>query len=147
MLQLNSSIKIIDNTPVKEIYVIKVLKRGRKNPGIQGDLVVGVVKSLGKVKKTNKNLTQKSKQKDWTKGNIVKALIVRTKRGMDTATGQGRSSKIQTGIRVAFPQNNAGILVNNTNQEPLGSRLKGPLPRLIKNKGFTKLLSLGSTLL
>jgi len=147
MLQLNSSLRIIDNTPVKEIYVIKVLKRGGNNPALQGDLVVGVIRSLSKIKKTNKNFTQKAKQKDWSKGNIVKALVVRTKKAMDTATGQGRDSKIQTGIKVAFPQMNAGILLNNTNKEPLGSRLKGPLPRLIKNKGFSKLLSLGSHLL
>lgn len=147
MLQLNSSLKIIDNTPVKEIYVIKVLRRGRKNPAVQGDVVVGVVRSLGKIKKTNKNLTQKSKQKEWSKANIVKALVVRTKKGMDTAKGQGRASKIQTGIKVAFPQMNAGLLINDASQEPLGSRLKGPVPRLIKNKGFSKILSLGPTIL
>jgi large subunit ribosomal protein L14 len=147
MLQLNSSLKIIDNSPVKEIYIIKVLKRGANNPAVQGDIVVGVVRSLGKIKKTNKNLTQKNKQKDWTKGNIVKALIVRTKQKMDTATGQGRALKIQTGIKVAFPQTNAGLLLTDSGQEPVGSRLKGPLPRLIKTKGFSKLISLGASLL
>jgi len=151
MIQQGSYLKVIDNSSVKEISCIKVLKGGPRPHGIQGDELIGSVKSVRKVKKavlqSKKHLGSRAKGKEWKRGDLVQALIVRTLKSVDRSRGLGRKAKLQTGIRLSFPKENAALLLGRKGKEPLGTRIKGPLSPTVRTKAYTKLLSLGGYLL
>ena len=122
MIQQQSYMKVADNTGAKELMCIRVLGgTGRRYAGI-GDVVVASVKKVapgGQVKK----------------GEVVKAVIVRTVKGVKRADGS----------YVRFDDNAAVIIREDKN--PRGTRIFGPVARELRDKDFTKILSLAPEVL
>lgn len=117
MIQMQTVLKVADNSGAKKVMCIKVLGgSGRMISGC-GDVIVVSIKTAipgGKVKK----------------GEVHRALIVRTKKGV----------KRPDGSTIQFDSNSV-VLVNKQN-EPIGSRVFGPVPRELRGKGFMKIISL-----
>ena len=117
MIQGESYLKVADNTGAKEIHCIRVLGGSRRKYGNIGDVIVASVRKAapgGTVKK----------------GDVVKAVIVRTKRGV----------RRENGIYVRFDENAAVIIKEDKN--PKGTRIFGPVARELRDKDFMKILSL-----
>lgn len=117
MIQQESRMRVADNSGAKELLVIKVLGGSKRKYSNIGDVVVCSVKSAqpgGTVKK----------------GEVVKAVIVRTVNGIDRLDG--------TNIR--FDDNAAVIIREDKN--PVGTRIFGPVTRELRAKGFMKIISL-----
>ena len=117
MIQGESYLKVADNTGAKEIHCIRVLGGSRRKFGNIGDVIVASVRKAapgGTVKK----------------GDVVKAVIVRTKRGV----------RREDGTYVRFDENAAVIIQEDKN--PRGTRIFGPVARELRDKDFMKILSL-----
>ena len=117
MIQEESYLKVADNTGAKEIHTIRVLGGSKRKYGNIGDIIVA------SVRKANPGGTVK-------KGDVVKAVIVRTKRGV----------RRENGIYVRFDENAAVIIKEDRN--PKGTRIFGPVARELRDKDFMKILSL-----
>ena len=117
MLQQESYLKVADNTGAKEIKCIRVLGGSRRKYGNIGDVIVA------SVRKAAPNGTVK-------KGEVVKAVIVRTKKGV----------RRNDGTYVRFDENAAVLIKEDKN--PRGTRIFGPVARELREKDFTKILSL-----
>ena len=122
MIQQQTHMKVADNTGAKELMCIRVLGgTGRRYAGI-GDVVVACVKKAapgGQVKK----------------GDVVKAVIVRTVKGVRRADG----------TCVKFDDNAAVIIKEDLN--PQGTRIFGPVARELREKNYLKILSLAPEVL
>ena len=117
MIQMESYLKVADNTGAKEIHCIRVLGGSKRKFGNIGDVIVASVRKAapgGTVKK----------------GEVVKAVIVRTKRGVRRGDGS----------YVRFDENAAVIIKEDKN--PKGTRIFGPVARELREKDFMKILSL-----
>ena len=117
MVQMESYLKVADNTGAKEIHCIRVLGGSKRKFGNIGDVIVASVRKAapgGTVKK----------------GDVVKAVIVRTKRGV----------RREDGSYVRFDENAAVIIKEDKN--PKGTRIFGPVARELREKDFMKILSL-----
>ena len=117
MIQGESYLKVADNTGAKEIHTIRVLGGSKRKYGNIGDIIVASVRKAapgGTVKK----------------GDVVKAVIVRTKRGI----------RREDGSYVRFDENAAVIIKEDRN--PRGTRIFGPVARELREKDFMKILSL-----
>ena len=117
MIQMESYLKVADNTGAKEIHCIRVLGGSRRKYGNIGDVIVASVRKAapgGTVKK----------------GEVVKAVIVRTKRGV----------RREDGTYVRFDENAAVIIKEDKN--PRGTRIFGPVARELREKDYMKILSL-----
>jgi large subunit ribosomal protein L14 len=117
MIQTESRLKVADNTGAQEILVIRVMGGSRRRYGYVGDIVVGAVKSAsagGAVKK----------------GDVVKAVVVRC----------AKEQRRKDGSYIRF-DDNAVVLIND-DLNPRGSRVFGPVARELREKGFTKIVSL-----
>ena len=117
MIQTESYLKVADNTGAKEIHTIRVLGGSRRKYGNIGDVIVASVRKAtpgGTVKK----------------GDVVKAVIVRTKRGV----------RREDGSYVRFDENAAVIIKEDKN--PRGTRIFGPGARELRERDFMKILSL-----
>ena len=117
MIQMESYLKVADNTGAKEIHCIRVLGGSRRKYGNIGDIIVASVRKAapgGTVKK----------------GEVVKAVIVRSKRGV----------RREDGSYVRFDENAAVIIKEDKN--PRGTRIFGPVARELRDKDFMKILSL-----
>ena len=117
MIQMESYLKVADNTGAKEIHCIRVLGGSKRKYGNIGDVIVASVRKAtpgGTVKK----------------GDVVKAVIVRTKRGV----------RREDGTYVRFDENAAVIIKEDKN--PRGTRIFGPVARELREKDFMKILSL-----
>ena len=117
MIQMESYLKVADNTGAKEIHCIRVLGGSKRKFGNIGDVIVASVRKAapgGTVKK----------------GEVVKAVIVRTKRGI----------RREDGTYVRFDENAAVIIKEDHN--PRGTRIFGPVARELREKDFMKILSL-----
>ncbi|HKL12009.1 MAG TPA: 50S ribosomal protein L14 [Halanaerobiales bacterium] len=122
MIQSESRLKVADNSGARELLCIKVLGGSRKRYAGIGDKVVATVKEAipdGMVKK----------------GEVVTALIVRTKKEM----------KRQDGSYIKFDENAAVIIDNNDN--PTGTRIFGPVTRELRDKNYMKIISLAPEVL
>ena len=117
MVQMESYLKVADNTGAKEIHTIRVLGGSKRKYGNIGDVIVA------SVRKANPGGTVK-------KGDVVKAVIVRTKRGV----------RREDGSYVRFDENAAVIIKEDKN--PRGTRIFGPVARELREKDFMKILSL-----
>jgi len=122
VIQQESRLKIADNTGAKEILTIRVLGgSGRRYAGL-GDIIVATVKDAipgGHVKK----------------GDVVKAVIVRTK----------KETRRQDGSYIKFDENAAVIL--KADGDPRGTRIFGPVGRELRDKKFMKIISLAPEVL
>ncbi|WP_315637788.1 MULTISPECIES: 50S ribosomal protein L14 [Microbacterium] len=117
MIQQESRLKVADNTGAKELLTIRVLGGSRRRYAGLGDTIVATVKDAipgGNVKK----------------GDVVKAVIVRTK----------KESRRPDGSYIKFDENAAVILKNDG--EPRGTRIFGPVGRELRDKKFMKIVSL-----
>ena len=117
MIQMESYLKVADNTGAKEIHCIRVLGGSKRKYGNIGDVIVASVRKAtpgGTVKK----------------GEGVKAVIVRTKRGV----------RREDGTYVRFDENAAVIIKEDRN--PKGTRIFGPVARELREKDYMKILSL-----
>ena len=117
MIQMESYLKVADNTGAKEIHCIRVLGGSKRKYGNIGDIIVASVRKAapgGTVKK----------------GDVVKAVIVRSKRGV----------RREDGSYVRFDENAAVIIKEDRN--PKGTRIFGPVARELREKDFMKILSL-----
>lgn len=122
MIQLRSRLKVADNSGAKIIGVIKVIHQGKSNAGKLGDIVVASVKSAlprGNVKA----------------GEVVQAVIVR----------QTKPYRRPDGSVVRFDDNAAVII--NPDGTPRGTRIFGPIAREIRERGFSKIISLAPEVL
>ena len=117
MIQSESYLKVADNTGAKEIKCIRVLGGSRRKFGNIGDVVVA------SVRKAAPGGTAK-------KGEVVKAVIVRTKKGVRRADG----------TYVRFDENAAVLIKDDKN--PRGTRIFGPVARELRDKDFVKICSL-----
>ena len=117
MIQGESYLKVADNTGAKEIHTIRVLGGSKRKYGNIGDVIVASVRKAapgGTVKK----------------GDVVKAVIVRTKRGV----------RREDGTYVRFDENAAVIIKEDRN--PRGTRIFGPVARELRDRDYMKILSL-----
>lgn len=117
MIQMQSRLRVADNSGAKEVMCIKVLGGSARMIAHCGDVIVVSIKSVspgGKVKK----------------GEVHRGLIVRTKKGVRRPDGS----------TIVFDSNSI-VLVNKQN-EPIGTRVFGPVPRELRGKGFMKIISL-----
>ena len=117
MIQQESFLKVADNTGAKEIKCIRVLGGSGRKYGNIGDVIVASVRKAtpgGTVKK----------------GDVVKAVIVRTKRGV----------RREDGTYVRFDENAAVIIKDDRN--PRGTRIFGPVARELRERDYMKILSL-----
>ena len=122
MVQPFTRLKVADNTGAKEIMCIKVRGGSFRKSGNIGDIIVASVKSAipgGVVKK----------------GDVIKAVIVRTHNGMQRPDGS----------HIKF-DDNAAVIIDNNN-EPKGTRIFGPVARELRDKGFMKIVSLAPEVL
>ena len=117
MIQQESYLKVADNTGAKEIKCIRVMGGSSRRYGNIGDVIVASVRKAapgGTVKK----------------GEVVKAVIVRTVRGVRRADG----------TYVRFDENAAVLILDDKN--PRGTRIFGPVARELRDKDYMKILSL-----
>jgi len=122
MIQVQSMLTIADNSGARKVQCIKVLGGTRRKYARIGDIIVVAIKAAspgGKVKK----------------GNVEKAVIVRTSKELRRADGS----------YIRF-QDNAAVVIDDRN-EPKGSRIFGPVARELRENGFTKILSLAPEVL
>ena len=122
MIQPQSRLKSADNSGAKELMCIKVLGGSFRKFANIGDVIVCSVKTAapgGAVKK----------------GEVVKAVIVRTKKGI----------RRDDGTYIRFDENAAVII--NTNKEPRGTRIFGPIARELREKNYIKIISLAPEVL
>lgn len=122
MIQQESRLNIADNSGAREVLVIKVLGGTRRKYANIGDVVTVTVK------KTAPNSTVK-------KGEIVKAVIVRTKTGL----------RRKDGSYIKFDDNAAVIIKEDLN--PRGTRIFGPVARELREKNFMRIISLAPEVL
>lgn len=117
MIQERSILKVADNSGAKLVQCFRILGATKRRYAVVGDIVVASVK-VAEPRKTIK------------KKDIVRVLIVRQKNAMRRADGS----------YVRFDEN-AAIIVD-AKKEPVATRVFGPLPRELKEKGFEKLMSM-----
>nr|YP_009313552.1 Ribosomal protein L14 [Galaxaura rugosa]SCW21806.1 Ribosomal protein L14 [Galaxaura rugosa] len=117
MIQTQSYLNVADNSGARKIMCIKVL--GTSNPvyGFIGDVIIGVVKDA------TPNMTVKRSE-------IVRAVIVRTKHTL----------RRKDGMSIRF-DDNAAVVINQENN-PKGTRVFGPIARELRDKNFSKIISL-----
>lgn len=122
MIQEETRLNVADNTGAKSILAFRILGGTKKKYASVGDTIVGSIKSAipgGSVKK----------------GEIVRAVIVRTKKEIKRADGS----------YIRFDENSAVIL--DEKGEPRGTRIFGPVARELREKGYMKIISLAPEVL
>jgi large subunit ribosomal protein L14 len=122
VIQQQTYLKVADNTGAKDIMCIKVLGGSGRKYGNIGDVIVASVKKAapgGTVKK----------------GDVVKAVIVRTRKGV----------RRRDGSYITFDENAAVIIRDDKN--PRGTRIFGPVARELRDKEYLKILSLAPEVL
>lgn len=118
MIQTESRLKITDNSGAQEILVIRVLGGSKVRYGHVGDIVVGTVKSA-------------STQGAIKKSEIVRAVIVRV----------AKEYRRGDGSYIRF-DDNAAVVLDDSLQNPRGTRVFGPVARELRDKGYMKIVSL-----
>jgi len=122
MIQMQTNLEVADNSGARRVQCIKVLGGSMRRFADVGDVIVVSVKEAiprGKVKK----------------GQVMKAVVVRTRKAVRRPDGS-----------VIRFDRNAAVLINNQ-KEPIGTRIFGPVPRELRAKQFTKIISLAPEVL
>lgn len=123
MIQQETRLKVADNTGARELLVIHVIGGSVRRYGRVGDVVVATVKSAapqGSVKKSD----------------IVRAVIVRC----------AKEWRRDDGSTIRF-DDNAAVILDADGRNPRGTRIFGPVARELREKGFTKIVSLAPEVL
>jgi large subunit ribosomal protein L14 len=122
MIQMQTNLEVADNSGARRVMCIKVLGGAKRRYASVGDKIVVSVKEAiprGRVKK----------------GDVLQAIVVRTSQGI----------KRKDGSVIRFDKN-AAVLINNQ-QEPIGTRIFGPVPRELRAKNHMKIISLAPEVL
>ncbi len=122
MIQQETRLKVTDNSGAKEILCIRVLGGSGRRYARVGDVIVATVKEALPTGNTKRK-------------SVVKAVIVRTK----------KTIKRKDGSTIAFGDN-AAVLIDDKG-EPKGTRIFGPVPRELRDHGYTKIVSLAPEVL
>ncbi|CAH8183516.1 MULTISPECIES: 50S ribosomal protein L14 [Vibrio] len=123
MIQMQSTLDAADNSGARKVMCIKVLGGSHRRYAHIGDIIKVTVKEAiprGKVKK----------------GDVLKAVVVRTRKGVRRPDGS-----------VIRFDRNACVLLNNTSEQPIGTRIFGPVTRELRNAKFMKIVSLAPEVL
>ncbi|AKC60371.1 50S ribosomal protein L14 [Blochmannia endosymbiont of Camponotus (Colobopsis) obliquus] len=118
MIQEQSVLNVADNSGARFVMCIKVLGGSRRRYAGIGDIIKIAVKEA----------IPRSKVK---KGDVLKAVVVRTKKGLRRLDGS-----------VIRFDSNACVLLHNVNEQPIGTRIFGPVTRELRNEKFMKIISL-----
>jgi large subunit ribosomal protein L14 len=122
MIRMRSILEVADNSGAKKLHCIAVRGGSTGDYASVGDIVVASVREA-------------APDSEIKKGSVVKAVIVRTRRALRRADGS----------YIRF-DGNAAVLVNDA-KEPVGTRVFGPVARELREKRFTKIISLASEVL
>ena len=122
MIQVQSYLNVADNSGAKKLMCIKVLGGTRRRYARVGDIIVCSVKEAIPTSKVKP-------------GSVVKAVVVRTKKEYHRPDGS----------YIRF-DDNAAVVINNQN-EPIGTRIFGPVARELRQKNFNKIVSLAPEVL
>ncbi|GHA98036.1 MULTISPECIES: 50S ribosomal protein L14 [Modicisalibacter] len=123
MIQTQTMLDVADNSGARRVQCIKVLGGSHRRYARVGDIIKVTVKEAiprGKVKK----------------GQVMKAVVVRTRSGIRRPDGS----------LIRF-DGNAAVLLNNTNEQPVGTRIFGPVTRELRTEKFMKIISLAPEVL
>ncbi|AEH32189.1 50S ribosomal protein L14 [Vibrio anguillarum] len=123
MIQMQSTLDAADNSGARKVMCIKVLGGSHRRYAHIGDIIKVTVKEAiprGKVKK----------------GDVLKAVVVRTRKGVRRPDGS-----------VIRFDRNACVLLNNNTEQPIGTRIFGPVTRELRNAKFMKIVSLAPEVL
>ena len=123
MIQVESRLKVADNTGARELLVIHLMGGSTRRYVRIGDVVVGTVKSA-------------TPQGTIKKSEIVKAVIVRC----------AKEWRREDGSYIRF-DDNAAVILDTDGQNPKGTRIFGPVARELREKGFMKIVSLAPEVL
>lgn len=122
MIQMQSNLRVADNSGARRVQCIKVLGGAGRRYASVGDIIVVSIKEAiptGRVKK----------------GDVRRAVVVRVAKDIQRADGSA----------IRF-DSNAAVLINNNN-EPIGTRIFGPVPRELRAKNHMKIISLAPEVL
>ncbi len=122
MIQPQTYLNIADNSGARKLMCIRVLGAGNRRYGNVGDVIIGVVKDA-------------IPNQAVKKSDVVKAVIVRTRKGL----------RRDSGMSIRF-DDNAAVIINNDGN-PRGTRVFGPVARELRDKNFTKIVSLAPEVL
>jgi large subunit ribosomal protein L14 len=122
VIQAETRLRVADNTGARELLCIRVRGGSKRRYAGVGDVIVGTVKSA-------------SPQGSVRKGDVVQAVVVRTRRQL------GRKD----GTYISFDEN-AAVLIDNANN-PRGTRIFGPVARELRERNFMKIVSLAPEVL
>jgi large subunit ribosomal protein L14 len=122
MIQQQTYLNVADNSGARKIMCLRVLSTGNCRYGSIGDVIIAVVKDA-------------IPNQGVKKSDIVRAVIVRTRKALHRETG--------TTIRF---DDNAAVIINKDNN-PTGTRVFGPVARELRDKNFTKIISLAPEVL
>ena len=123
MIQTQTMLDVADNSGARRVQCIKVLGGSHRRYARVGDIIKVTVKEAiprGKVKK----------------GQVMKAVVVRTRSGV----------RRNDGSLIRF-DGNAAVLLNNTNEQPVGTRIFGPVTRELRSERFMRIISLAPEVL
>ena len=123
MIQQESRLRVADNTGAQEVLVIRVMGGSTRRYGGVGDIVVATVK-------------QATPRGQVSKGEIVRAVVVRTAKGYRRADGSS----------IRF-DDNAVVILEGTSTDPKGTRIFGPVARELRENGFMRIVSLAPEVL
>lgn len=122
MIQPQSYLNVADNSGARKLMCIRVLGRNQRQFGNIGDVIIGVVKDA------LPNMTLKKSQ-------VVQAVIVRSCKGL----------RRENGTTIRFDDN--AVVVINKEGNPRGTRVFGPVARELRDRNFTKIVSLAPEVL
>ena len=122
MIQVQSRLRVADNTGAREVMCVKVLGGSGRRYASVGDVIVVSIKEALPTAKVKK-------------GDVAKAVIVRTVHKVRRPDGS----------YIRFDDNSAVLI--NANKEPIGTRIFGPVARELRAKSFTKIVSLAPEVL
>lgn len=124
MIQLRSVLQVADNSGAKRIRTIQVYGGSKRRFGGIGDMVIGSVIIA-------------DPKSPLRRGDIVRAIIVRTR----------KETRRNTGEYIRFDDNAVVIVESRTKPDPLGTRVFGPIAREVKDAGYNKIASLAPEVL
>lgn len=122
MIQQETYLNVADNSGARKLMCIRVLGGGNRRYAGVGDIIVAVVKDA------IPNMAVK-------KSDVVKAVVVRTRKNL----------RRESGMSIRF-DDNAAVIINNDGN-PRGTRVFGPVARELRDKNFTKIVSLAPEVL
>jgi len=118
MIQTESRVRVADNTGARELLIIRIMGGSKRKYGHVGDIVIATVKQA-----TPQGMVKKSE--------VVRAVIVRT----------SKEYRRDDGSYIRF-DDNAAVILEPDGTNPRGTRVFGPVARELREKGFTKIVSL-----